>query len=112
VREAGAQRLVELQPLAIQRMREVLEGPSKEDQKNACPLCGHGIVNRELQVKVALATLDRTGMGPQAKLEVNVKDDTAWLEFATEDEAERLHAIMTACRDRMGNEIIEAEVVN
>lgn len=115
VKAAAAQRLVELQPLAIERCREFLTPVSAEDKEKQCPLCGRGMPHSpDLVARVAISVLDRTGLGPQAKLEVNVKDDTAWIEYATEDEAEKLFAIMASCRDRMGGEAIdvEAEVVN
>lgn len=110
IKEAGAARLFELQPLAIDRFREFLTPVSEDDKSKACPLCGRGMPrDPHLVANVATRVLDRTGLGPTSKLELSSNDDSAWVEYANEEESLHIFNIMMACKERMGQTPIDVE---
>ena len=77
----------------------VVEGQLKHDP---CPLCQCNVPRSEdLQVKAALAILDRTGLGPQSKVEVSQAPDTAWMQYLTDEEFTTLVMLKSASESRM-----------
>jgi len=104
IKQAAFNALQALAPLAIDRARELLTPPTKENSA-PCPLCKRDMpLDPVITSKLLIAILDRTGFGPKSTLEINNTVDDGWVEYCTEDEAEDLMRIMMKCRERMGQD--------
>ena len=87
-------------------VKKILVIATEDERKGLppCPLCG-GSARRpeELQLKAQIALMDRGGMGPSSKIEVEQVSDDRWVEFCTDEEAEVVYGIMQRAIERMGN---------
>lgn len=88
---------------------ELVDGLLKmtKDDPNAtpCPVCGRGFpTDIDIKLKAIIAAMDRLGLGPSSKVEVEHTSDDAWVDFTTEDEARQLLVIMESARGRMSSE--------
>jgi hypothetical protein len=75
-----------------------------------CPMCGRGMRrNEDTRLKAILAVLDRGGLGPTQKLELEKSEtDTEWMQYATDEELVAVHAIMERAKSRAAN-VMELE---
>jgi len=68
-----------------------------------CPVC-HQQTRRseDLQARVSFGILDRTGHGPQAKVEVSQAPDTQWMSMLTDDQLATLEGWINEARAKLG----------
>jgi hypothetical protein len=67
-----------------------------------CIMCGRGWPRpEETLLKASFGLMDRSGYGPQSKVEVSETSDTAWLEYTTAEEAQQILQIVERARTRM-----------
>ena len=82
----------ELLPPSLRTVRAAI-------QDRVCPTCGRGG-----NVQAAFGVMDRVGLHPKVTLETQATQDDLWLELATPEEADAIHAIMHRCIERMRDE--------
>lgn len=101
---AAREKLMALAEPSVDFLKKVIT--EEEKNEKPCPLCGRGMeLDPGLKSRVAFGVLDRTGLGPTSKIEVEHKNDDGWVDYCTADEAEQLYSIMARARERMGDEV-------
>jgi hypothetical protein len=98
IRRAAAERLTMALPEAV----EALTARLKDDPNAApCALCKRGLPRDDhVVVKVATAIMDRGGLGPQSKVEIQ-HADTAWMRYLSDTELDTLISLMESAKSRM-----------
>jgi len=87
----------------VQQLIDLSEAVAKDAPP--CPLCSRGMPRSESFQLTAITTiLDRAGIGPSSKVEVQQPADDGWVDFTTDEEAELLYDIMARARQRMAAE--------
>ena len=87
VRAAGAARLMDFQPKAIETAGELL---NQVVEGQTCPLCKRGQLRDEMvRLRASQLVLDRTGHGPTQKVEIKPAD-IAFLEYLTDEQVSQI----------------------
>ena len=93
--------------LAEQRMFSFVE-PSMDNVirilTNHGPPCGHcGRIDADdpTVLRACQMVLDRAGLGPTAKIEVEQVSDTAWMQYLEENEVEQIIKLMETAKTRI-----------
>ncbi len=102
VKEAAAKRLTEGSLTAADILHKLMKD---RDEGPECPFCKRGMPRDDnILLRAATAILDRTGLGPSAKLEVDASVDIAFLEYLTDEQLAQIdkwidEAIQRAAHD-------------
>lgn len=100
VRRKAAERMLALVDPALSTLDKSMKNEAR--CVNCSQPCGH-LTDAKVAVRAAQVVLDRTGFGPQSKVEVDLADN-AWLRFTTDQELETVTRIMESAKSRM-NEV-------
>jgi hypothetical protein len=99
VKAAAAKRLlIDHAPKAVERLGELLSDPKDADP---CPFCRRGMPRDDLiTVKASTAVLDRAGLGPQSKLEIEAKVNVDFLPFLSDEQVAQMEEWIEAAKAR------------
>ena len=101
VKRAAAERLVLALPEAVDQLVARL----RDDTGTPCPVCGRGMRRDDNTIiKVALAIMDRAGLGPQSKIEIERSDATNWMHYLTDEEFNQIEEIIRIALERANSE--------
>jgi len=108
VRAAGARRLMDFQPKAIETAGELLN-PVVEGQ--TCPLCKRGQLRDEMvRLRASQLVLDRTGHGPTQKVEIKPAD-IAFLEYLTDEQVAQIDVWIEEAKLKAAEDLgLQAEI--
>lgn len=91
----------------VQELLELSEAVAKDAPP--CALCQRGMPrDDDFRLRAIVAILDRAGLGPTAKLEVSQAPNDGWVNHLTLEEAEIVHRIREAARQRAAAIDVEA----
>jgi hypothetical protein len=107
VMAAAAKRLIATSaPRAAEVLNELLE-PTPEDA-SPCPLCGRDMPRDEaLRHRVAVSILDRSGIGPTAKIELDAQIQVDYVRFLPREQLEQINAWLETAKLKAAEELGE-----
>jgi hypothetical protein len=108
VMAAAARRLVASSaPRAAEVLNELLE-PTPKDA-SPCPLCGRDMPRDEaLRHRVAVAILDRSGVGPTAKIEIDANVQVDYVRFLPREQLEQINEWLEMAKLKAAEELDES----
>ncbi len=74
-----------------------------------CSACGRGFTEDNVLLRAQTAVLDRAGLGPTSKIEVEQTLDVAWMEYLEEDEVDQIIKLMEIAKTRIPADDVTAD---
>lgn len=97
-REEAHRLLLEQAPESVRGVIELTQ-PVRGDVQ-PCPVCGRGMLRpEEIRLKANIAVLDRAGIGPSSKVEVQQSFDASWVQFMPGERLEQIEAWVMEARE-------------
>lgn len=99
VRAAAAKRLlITHAETAVKRLGELLDDPKDADP---CPFCRRGMPRDDLiTVKASTAVLDRAGLGPQSKIEIEARINVDFLPFLSDEQVTQMEEWIESAKSK------------